>query len=142
MQLSQLVHYRNLLKERILENVDTIVKDQIGDTVNMINSHGIQFPELTQTTNEQYNNVLQSFYNFSTAIQDLYNKVQQLVTEIESSYYKESYRLYSEDFTCGTVEYILNRKINLTPDTVEYLQGRILSYSNWQNAGMIVRPGK
>ena len=140
-KLSVLVHYRNLLKNYIIKDTDKIVNDQIGSTLHLINSHAVQFPELTKNINNCCIDLTQSFDKFVTTTEEIYNKIQDLIDETEIGYFKESYRLYQEEFIHGSNDYILSRKLKIDQATLDYIKSRILIHGNWQYPGMIIRPG-
>jgi SAM-dependent methyltransferase len=140
-KLSVLVHYRNLLKNYIIKDADKIVNDQIESTLHLINSHTVQFPELTKNLNDCSTELTQSFDKFVTATEEIYNKIQNLINEIEILYFKESYRVYQEEFIYGSTDYLLSRKLKIDQTTLDYIKNRIISHGIWQYPGMMIRPG-
>lgn len=142
MKLSKLIHYRNTLRKYTPGDVSTFIREQVGHALYMVQEHELQFPDLTQALNYNYHDIYQSFSDFSSTIGSIQSEIRDLIEKIEPIYFAESFNLYKNGFVGDSVEYTLDRRIELSPDVTDYLHSRIRAYGEWQHAGMIIRPGK
>jgi len=141
MTLSTLVHYRNLLKEHTPGDVSAVIRDHAGHALHLVQEQKIQFSELTQQLVYDYQEIFQSFSNFTNTINDIQQQLRALINEQEPEYLAESHRLYREEFVHDSNEYMLHRQIELSKDAVRYIHSRIKLYGDWRYAGLIIRPG-
>jgi hypothetical protein len=80
--------------------------------------------------------------DFNHAIAQLKQRVREDIAGLEPTYHENSRRLYYEEMQpYDSDEVILNRRLNLSSQTTEYLTSRINLNSNWQHPGLIIRPG-
>jgi SAM-dependent methyltransferase len=88
-----------------------------------------------------YKNVLGSIDHFERTVDDIKDEISHLIQQMEPAYFAESLRLYSQEMIHDTAEYILNRRIEITPDVAGYITARIQAHGDWHHAGMIIHPG-
>lgn len=141
MTLSTLVRYRNLLREHTPGDMSALIRDHVGHALHLVQEEEIQFPELKQQLMFDYQEVFQSFSNFTNTVNDIQQQLRVLINEQEQEYFVESQRFYSKEFVNDSNEYILNRRLELNQDAVDYLHSRIRLYGDWRYAGLIIRPG-
>lgn len=141
MKLSTLVHYRNLLEKYTPNDLPFVINGGTGHVKHLVNEHDIQFPRLTQQLNQEYQSILSSFNRFKGTIGDIQAEIESLIGSIESEYFSKSYQLYEQFFQQDKPDYILNRRLSLTDEIMDYLHGRIRSHGNWHYSAMIIRPG-
>lgn len=142
MKLSTLVHLKNQLINSVQLDLEQAAKMHASPMCHLVQSHEIQFPDLTKQIHEDYQTVLASFARFSNTIDDVKHRVQDLIDSIENSYFVKSYDLFQEHISQDDNDYILDRKLDLPSDIVEYLHARMRRYGDWHHAGLIVRPGR
>lgn len=141
MKLSTLVHYKNLLEKYVPSDIPSVINGQVGHVRYVISDHAIQFPELIQKLDLEYQSILESCDRFTRTIQEIQAEIQTLIDSVESEYFAKSYHLYEKFLRQDETDYILNRRLNLTDEVIEYLHGRIRSYGDWHYPGMIIHPG-
>lgn len=141
MKLSDLVHYRNLLKEHTPGDMSASIREHVGHALYLVQEEKLQFSELTQQLAYDYQEIFQSFSNFTNTVNDIQYQIRKLINDSEPEYFKESYRLYRDEFVYDSNGYILNRRLLLNEDAVNYLHARIKLYGDWKYAGLIIRPG-
>ena len=142
MKLSALIHYRNLLEDYTPKNTSTVVQQQVGHALHLIQENQLQFADLTQTAIDDYDNIGQAFDTFTATIQNIQKEIRNQIDTIEPEYFKKSYQVYAEAELGNPTEALLDRRLNLSDNTIEYLHNRVRMYGNWRHAGMIIRPGK
>lgn len=141
MQLSQLISYRNNLKDHAPENVSALINNHAGHVLYQVQEEKIQFPELTQRLLQNYQEIFQSFSNFDKTVNHIQQQLQKLISDQELKYFEQSEQLFREEFVHDTNEYILNRRLELNQEVKDYLHGRIRLHGDWKYAGLIIRPG-
>lgn len=142
MLLSQLVHYRTQLDRLSPQDTEEVVRTHAGPSLHWVEENDLQFAALTKQIKTKYDKIHRAYSDYDDTIRKIRAKVQQEIDKIEPSYFARSYRLYEEDFSQDPIEYVLDRKFNFDPDTVDYLHARIKTHSDWRHAGMILRPGR
>lgn len=141
MKLSTLISYRNNLKEHTPGDMSVLIRDHAGHVLHLVQEEKLQFPELTQQLVYNYQEIFQSFSDFTNTVNDIQQQLRGLIKDQEPEYLVESHRLYREEFVNDSNEYILNRRLELNEDAVAYLHSRIRLYGDWKYAGLIIRPG-
>jgi SAM-dependent methyltransferase len=88
----------------------------------------------------QQNDIInQEFEKLSNTVNQLRLQVQQQIEIQEKYWLQESYRLFEDEMRSEHHDYILNRRPQITPETI--LRSRLRMYSDWKYPGMIIRPG-
>lgn len=141
MKLSSLINYRVHLESLSPRDDKILVESHIGPSLHYIRNHDLQFDDHTTRLIKQYDDVQQSFVNYSTMISDLQNEIKKLIDQIEPRYFIESYQIYNREFINDTSKYILERKLSLSEAAKDHIHARIRRHGNWQHSGMIIRPG-
>ena len=142
MKLSQLINYRNELDKMSAEPVRRQVDLQLESINHLVASTEPQIGTYTQTLGLKKQNVLNHITEFEQCFVELKQQVSALIEQLEKPAFQESYRLYEEEMCGETVEYILDRRPNITDQTINMFKARISNYSNWQHPGIIIRPGR
>lgn len=142
MKLSQVVDFKAHLADMTPLDTALITYEKLGPILHSVKENELQFDNLTIQLDNDYQQVIESVNRFEQTIELLKNKIDQTITQLEPNYYAESFRLYSTEMVHDSPEYILNRRMELTPAVAEYITARIQGHGNWQHAGMIIRPGR
>ena len=141
MKLSDIIAYRNHLDEATPLNGVLVAHDRLAPVLHAVKSNDIQLTHLVDRLSQDYKNVLGSIDHFERTIDDIKDEISHLIQQMEPAYFAESYRLYSQEMSHDTAEYILNRRIEITPDVAGYITARIQAHGDWHHAGMIIHPG-
>ena len=80
------------------------------------------------------------YENWTHNLNALRSHARNLIAELEPEYYRESTRLWQQEMIHETVEYQLDRCLNLIPADHDAVLGRVLRWSDWQYPGMILGP--
>jgi hypothetical protein len=141
MKLSDIIAYRNHLDEATPLNGVLVAHDRLAPVLHTVKSNDIQLTHLVDRLSRDYKNVLGSIDHFERTVDDIKDEISHLIQQMEPAYFAESLRLYSQEMIHDTAEYILNRRIEITPDVAGYITARIQAHGDWHHAGMIIHPG-
>jgi SAM-dependent methyltransferase len=141
MKLSDIIAYRNHLEESTPLNGVLVAHDRLAPVLHTVKSNDIQLTHLVDRLSQDYKNVLGSIDHFEHTVDDIKDEISHLIQQMEPAYFAESYRLYSQEMIHDTAEYILNRRIEITPEVAGYITARIQAHGDWHHAGMIIHPG-
>ena len=142
MKLSTLIAYLELLEGYDHRNTNIVMNQLLGPIEYTIDNHELQFPDLKQELNAVRSRIDLAVDDFNRTIGDLKQQVREDIENLEPTYHENSRRLYYDEMQpYDSDEVILNRRLNLSTQTVEYLTSRINLNSNWQHPGLIIRPG-
>ena len=140
MQLSVLVEYLNLLDTFSRLEIDRTLKEQIAPVAYMVKNHAVKLPDLIQELDQDICSIDCDLDRFVQTIGKLKQRTRELIGRLEPKYLSDSYKLYQDMYSDQT-DYVLNRRLVLPPDIINYLRGRIIAGGDWHHAGMILRPG-
>lgn len=142
MKLSELVRYRNALRE--MSAIDTWhnIRQDLQSIDHQIHAQTIQVENFANQFRQTTENVKHAIEQSQAVLDELTKKVNTLVEDTEKPWFQESYRLFEQEMCFETSEYILNRRPNNSPETESFYRSRLIRYSNWQYPAMIIRPGQ
>ena len=118
-----------------------ITYNKLGPILHSVQTNELQFDNITNQLDNNYRTVIDSVNTFEQTIEQLKSKLDQTISQMEPSYYAESFRLYSQEMIHDSPEYILTRRPTLTAEAYNFINARIQTHVNWQHAGMIIHPG-
>lgn len=142
MKLSEVIAYRNRLEKMVPLDTAPLVHDKVAPLLYEIENSHIQFPELTDYLKSQYQNLHDNLIKIENTAERVTQEVTDLIQQYEKSYLEASSLLYSQMMEYDDNNHILNRRFSITDDACNFLKSRIGLHSNWQHAGMIIRPGR
>lgn len=139
MKLSELVAYKTALDEVKVSPIQLQADLDLGKITHLVDKQ--------PTDNKQHSNKLKdiaaivhnNFESYSCEIEKIRQEVIKQIEEQEKFWFQESYRLYEEEMRNEHHDYILNRRPQITPQTM--LRSRLRMYADWRYPGMIIRPG-
>lgn len=165
LKLSDLVAYRNELTALTSDDPRKVTGLELKKILHTVDTQEIQLDGLSQTLNEQYNNIVQAFDNFDQQYSVLKEKLNKLITIEETQYFQQSYQTYEEtiesqrkygiydpdrikeDSNIKTFSDTINNQIlkdrvlPLTEESENLLRARVKLYADWHHAAMIIHPG-
>jgi hypothetical protein len=141
MILSSIVAYKNYLDKITPIDGALIAHDRLAPTLHSIITNELQFPYLSHQLNQDYQTVLDSIYQFELTVDNIKDKLTDLIEQAEPSYYAESWRLYNQELYNDSTEDVLNRRFTILDDVKRFILARIQQHSNWCHAGLIIHPG-
>jgi hypothetical protein len=140
MKLSDLIAYRNILRETSATAIGNNADSDIEKISHLVATNAVQLPDFLENIKKQQLTVQKNFEDFEIILDNLRLQIDAEISQRESACLAESYRLYEEEMCNETAEYILKRNSPMSPESRIALQTRLLNYTDWQHAGMIIRP--
>lgn len=140
MKLSELVAYRNALDKFKVSDIQLDSARQLSIILHEVESNQLQIANSTNTLKEDSNNITQAFTHFGNTLEEIKRQLSELIETHEKAYFAESYRMYDEEMCHETAQWILNRKMPISPTARSLIDTRIRSYSDWKYPGMVIRP--
>jgi len=133
----------------LLNLLDTI--DVSAERVEAIRSLAAVLQSITQYTLQvdDYSARLQSDFlsirsgidQFSATVNELRAHVHNQIAQHEPAYLQNSIRLYQTEMIHEPPEYVLNRRLHIAGEDLEYLQSRLKALGDWRYPGLCIRPG-
>lgn len=141
MKLSTLLKYKNELSKIIPLDTASLVNDTLASVLHTVETSDVQFSNLTNKLNSNYRKIIDALVEFESNVDEIQEELNRLIAASEDLYYHDSNELYNPTLLHVTAESILTRTLTLIDDGREYINSRLKIHSNWQHAGMIIRPG-
>lgn len=142
MKLSDLIRYRNTLKEMSAINTWHDIRQDLQSIDHQIQVQSIQVENFASQFHQSTDNVKKAIEHSQSILDELAGKVDELVADTEKPWFQESYRLFEQEMCYETSEYILNRRPNNSVETENFYRSRLMRYSDWKYPAMIIRPGQ
>jgi len=140
MKLSQLVAYRNYLEQTSALLVGQAADRDLATIMHMV-QNSVQIEQFADQLKTQQETIQKNFERFEQLLDQLRQQIKELIVQQEPAWFVESYRLYECEMCHETAEYILKRHSPISTESRITLQTRLLNYTDWQYAGMVIRPG-
>ena len=141
MKLSEIVHFRNQLKQLSVAPTQSQVNIELEKISHVVGTQTIKLGEHHQSLQNSLQAINYNFLQYQTTINTLRQEIDEMISALEKPWFLESYRLYEEEMCSDPTEYILNRRPILDDETLNFYQGRLIKYSGWKFPAMIIRPG-
>lgn len=142
MKLSDLVHYRNILMANRsqewrwpLQNYLDLQQRSMRQNVETRNKFETQLENVI-------GQVATALGNLENCITDIIKNVDQMIAETEPEYFARSYNWYQQEASFETVEYILNRRLQVPEEDFEPLLYRAKNLTDWRYPVLCIRPGR
>lgn len=142
MKLSQLVAHLRHLETFNVDQARGILHQYISPILYAVETNEVQLYGLTEQLTNDLEKIKSDVNEFDQTLAMIKRGLQDRIARLEMSYFSNSYDLYDQGMRHDSPEYILNRRFSLDPEVKEYLNGRILPYSDWRFPGMVIRPGR
>ena len=142
MKLSDIVAYRSQLERMSVESIRLQAERELAAVNHVVSSNEIDLNYYKTRIKKQMDAVESSFSQFNKVFDGLKTDLTGLIQKNETSYYKESTRIYQEEMSWETNEYILNRKLHIDDESNIIMRSRLRSNTDWRIPGMIIRPGR
>lgn len=140
--LSDLIEYRNVIEAFDLDHVHQHARHELDKLLHALMNHPkIRFKKRHQTWHDASRVVDRSFESFGSALVDLKIHLRNLISEYHDQYLAASLQWFQEEMPYETNDYRLNRRMQIQPDDLALLMGRIRRWTDWHVPGMILGPG-
>jgi SAM-dependent methyltransferase len=141
MKLSELIAYRNYLEQTSALLVGKAADQDLGQIMHMVQTNSVQIDQFVDQLKTQQETIQKNFEGFEQLLDQLRHQIKKLIAQQEPAWFVESYRLYEQEMCHESAEYILKRHSPISTESRMTLQTRLLNYTDWQHAGMVIRPG-
>lgn len=141
MKLSTLVNYKNQLLDLNVPAVNKLVQDNITNMIDVACKQSLSIGSFEARLTTDKNTIIASIDTFGKTLNQLIKEIDNLVNDMENSYFMQSYSLYEKDFEYETLKDVIARSPTLPETTLNFYKGRITRYIGWQHSAMIIRPG-
>lgn len=135
MKLSDLVAYRDKLRKHDI-NTFTSMNDQI---FNLLQAE-IEDPDYLALFTDHRDGIMRSLDKFKSDHLDYDHSLTQRIHEQEKEYLLDSEARFNEWFHTEDIDTKINRKLEISEDTREYLLSRIKRYTFWDQPGLQICP--
>lgn len=142
MKLSTLIAFRNNLKQLSSVEIQRESDINLRTIIHVANEQPLPLSNFLQSLISAQADINSSYEKFEDQLNQLKKEVANQIEIAEKPWFQESYRLYEEEMVNETVEYILNRRPELTYESEMMLKSRLMNYTDWKCPGMIIRPGR
>jgi len=142
MILSEVVKFKNLLDSLSVDPACSEAIRHLASISHVIKEQPIRLANVHENLDSTYNKVGEAVASFDAVITDLGRKLQAMIDTYESALYANSERVYQEEMRYEPNDYILNRQLDIDPDSDHILRSRLKNYTDWRLPGMILRPGR
>ena len=140
MKLSQLIAYYNILEETSALLVGKTADRHLAKIIHAVRTNSVQIDQFADQLTAQQETIQKNFVEFEQLLNQLRQRTKELIAQQEPAWFVESYRLYECEMCHETAEYILKRHSTISTESRNFLQTRLLNYTDWQYAGMVIRP--
>jgi SAM-dependent methyltransferase len=140
MKLSELIAYRNYLEETSALLVGKAADQDLGQIMQMVQTNSMQIDQFVDQLKVQQETIQKNFEGFEQLLDQVRHQIKELIAQQELAWFVESYRLYESEMCHETAEYTLKRHSSISTEARVALQTRLLNYTDWQHAGMVIRP--
>ena len=142
MKLSDVVAFLNHLDQDHMRPEFSAILSQVHSIFHDTTNRSLQIDNYTKELADNIDSIEKSLSDFESTMIRLKDRLKQIIKQYEPEYYAASLRLWEDDMSWETNEYILNRTNALTFDEKEALLNRIRIFADWRLPGMVLRPGK
>jgi hypothetical protein len=102
----------------------------------------VQFPDLLEQLNRDRDQIHGAFVKFRSTVREIREQLQDLIDQLEPTYFTTSFELYKSSQHVDNPEYLLARQPDLSQDAVDYIHSRLRLLSDWHHPAMVIRPGQ
>lgn len=140
--LSHLVAYKNRLDELALTDMIDRWSHELAKTFYVaVNDPVVRFKKNNARVEHALQSLNDSLTEYQGSVDQLKQSVDDLIKTQQQEYLARSYHLWDVEMRGETVQYILQRRLNIQDDDRELLTAKILNYNDWRVPGMVLRPG-
>ena len=139
MKLSDLIHYKNQLEILSTVPIWNTTDMDLKKILSVVSTHNLHPEDLANHLHADHTTIHKSFEAFEHTLEQLKIEIQAQIEQAEKSWFGTSYKLY-EEFV-ETKENIKQRKPNLCAEHQQIYYNRVVRYTGWHHAAMIIRPG-
>jgi hypothetical protein len=140
MKLSKIVEYLNLLDSLQVQDEAAEATRRLAAVLHVVTNHAVQVDTRSQDLEQNFDAVRTGLDDFERTLDQIKQRLTQLLHEQEPAYLAESYRLFDQEMRHDGTQHILNRKLYIDSASREALQHRLKNLTDWRLPGMIIGP--
>ena len=128
MKLSELVNFKTELDKLSVLSAQSAADQEVAKVTHLIES----FPMTAgQSNNFNHNRfeIKSKFEKFEQELNDLKLSIKFEIEQQERPYFQESYRLYDQEMIFESNDYILDRKMFISPESLSFINARLSKYA-------------
>jgi len=142
MKLSELVGYRQHLEELTNDIQRDLLHREVDPVLYAVAHAPLLEPRHTDLLRISRDNMQQAMANFMHNLDTIKAEIDDIIRQEQPAYLLRSYGLYQDMCRGDTVDYILDRRIQVTNQTHDFVEARIRRRDTWKHPAMIIRPGR
>ena len=140
MKLSEIVAYLNLLETLDVHQEASEATRRLDAVLHVVANHALQVNTCSQDLEQNFDAVKQGISDFERTLDQIKQRLTQMLHQQEPAYLAESYRLFDQEMRHDSPQYILTRRIGVDSDSRVALQYRLKNLTDWRLPGMIIGP--
>jgi len=142
MLLSELVAYRRHLDEITMQGGEDYVHREIDPVIYSVANHKNPSADHTAALDRAKSTVLSGIEDFQKSLDQIKKDIDREIEQHQAAYLSRSYGLYQDMQRGESAEYILDRRIEITEQTQDFVLARIRRRDTWKHPALIIRPGR
>lgn len=142
MKLQDVVAYINLLDSLSAEAECNEAVRILDSILHVVTNHSLQLNMFSKTLANDFETITSGVNAFTFTLDQLKKRLVEEVENQEPEYFRESKRIFDHEMPYETNEYILNRKLNIDPDSNILLRSHLRNLGDWRLPGLVLRPGR
>lgn len=140
MKLSDLVKYRNQLREFNTQDVVDVVYREMAPLLHRVQQSGNLTPH-DRDIQACYDQVLEGIKQFGEKLKLANESVQDRINHHSRDYFSKSYLSYEELRGAIKDPNYLNRRLNLSEESLDIISTRVAMRADWHYPGLVIHPG-
>lgn len=141
MKISELAHLRELIQSIRPRDGCRLIAREIDTTIDTIERQRNQMPMHLDQLSAAREIVSDGMNQFNQELDRILQDLLQQIQALEPRYLAQSYQWYEQANVKDSVDYVLNRRFDISDDMRNYVQSRVMAHSDYHYAGLILRPG-
>jgi SAM-dependent methyltransferase len=142
MKLSEIVAYLNLLESLQVHEEASEATRKLAAVLHVVTNHEVQVNTCSQDLEQNFVAVKTALDDFDTTLEQIKQRLTQMLHEQEPVYLAESFRLFDQEMRNDSVSYTLDRRLSIDSDSDIALRFRLKNLTDWRWPGMILGPGR
>jgi SAM-dependent methyltransferase len=140
MKLSEIVAYLNLLDSLSVHQEAAESTRRLAAVLHAVTNHAVQVDTCSQDLEQNFDAVKLGLDDFERTLDQIKQRLIQILHEQEPAYLAESYRLFDQEMRHDSPQYILSRRLGISDNSRVALQYRLKNLTDWRLPGMIIGP--
>lgn len=141
MKLSELAHYRELIESLRPRSVDRVIKAEMDPLIYTMESQRVQMPTHLHTLQIIRHAAMEQAQYFDQQVDKVLSDIDAQIQALEPRYLAQSYQWYEQAMKGDSIEYVLNRRFDISDAMQDYVQSRVMAHSDYHYPGLLIRPG-